>query len=151
MTHILALDPATHTGWAHSAGESGVWDLSIRRDESSGMRLIRLHNKLRDVFKTHGIDVIVFEAARHAAPKMQGALVVQAEIQGVIKSFGENYGIEYAGYSPATIKKHATGKGNASKGDMIKAAQEKFRDKFVIDDDEADALHLLDYARELLL
>ncbi len=46
---ILALDPATHCGWAHSCGASGTFDLSIRRDESSGMRLLRLRSKLEDI------------------------------------------------------------------------------------------------------
>ena len=56
---ILALDPATHTGWAHSCGASGVWDLSIRRDESSGMRLIRLDSKLDEMKRSVGVDLVV--------------------------------------------------------------------------------------------
>ena len=145
---MLAIDPATKCGWAHSCGESGVWDLSIRRDESSGMRLIRLRGKLDEIHRLTPVKVLVFEAARHAAPKMQGALVVQAEIQGVIKSWCEDNSIEYRGYSPSEIKKHATGKGNANKAAMKKAAIEKFGR--VEDDNEADALWLLDLAKKEL-
>ena len=43
-----------------------------------------------------------------------------------------------------TIKKHATGKGNAGKGDMIAAAILRGHDPE--DDNEADALALLDWA-----
>lgn len=141
---ILALDPATKCGWAHSDGPSGTWDLSIRRDESAGMRLIRLSGKLCEIKKSAGVDVVVFEAARNASPKMQGALVVQATLQGVIVHWCEENGIEYRGYSPSEIKKHATGKGNASKDAMVAAARERFGS--VIDDNEADAIWLLDLA-----
>lgn len=142
---ILAIDPATHCGWAHSSGPSGTWDLSIRRDESSGMRLMRLRGKLAE-FAAQGLDLIVFEAARHAAPKMQGALVVQTELQSVIKVYCHDHGIEYRGYSPSEIKKHATGKGNANKDAMLATAREKWPLAGIEDDNQADALWLLDLA-----
>lgn len=142
--NILALDPATKCGWAHSAGPSGTFDLSIRRDESAGMRLIRLEGKLNDVKGGSGIDLVVYEAARNCAPKMQGALVVQAMLQGVLVAWCEKNGIQYRGYSPSEIKKHATGKGNAGKDQMIAAAKQKFN--FTGDDNESDALWLLDLA-----
>ena len=146
---ILALDLATETGWAHSSGPSGVWDLSIRRDESGGMRLIRLASKLREVQSAVGFDVVVFEAARNAAPKMQGALVVQAELQGVVKHWCEQNKVEYRGYSPSEIKRHATGKGNSNKEAMVSAAMKRF-DLTIIDHNHADALWLLDLARKEL-
>ena len=50
----------------------------------------------------------------------------------------------YLGVPVATIKRHATGKGNAGKADVIKAVRARgFAPK---DDNEADALALLDYA-----
>ena len=153
MLKILALDPATKCGWATQYA-SGTWDLSVRRDESSGMRLIRLKAKL-DRIMFSGIKIehpelvprlIVFEAARHAAPKMANALSVQSELQGVIKLFCEENGIQFRGYSPSEIKKHATGKGNANKAAMLAAARAKWPDKTIADDNEADALWLLDLA-----
>ena len=42
-----------------------------------------------------------------------------------------------------TIKKFATAHGKASKQDMIDAAIKKFPGQTVIDDNQADALHLL--------
>lgn len=148
---VLALDPATKCGWAHSEGMSGVWDLSAKRDESKGMRLVRLHSKLREIYTGLGIDMLVFEAARNQGPKMQGALVVQAEMQGVIKHFCEEYGIEYTGVSPSEIKKHATGKGNANKKLMIAYAKARFPDTEIVDDNHADALHILRFAGEKIL
>lgn len=146
---ILALDPATNCGWAHSDGPCGTWDCSIRRDESKGMRLIRLRGKLREIQANAGVDLVVYEAARNAGPKMQGALVVQAELQGVITLWCEDCGIEYKGLSPSEIKKHATGKGNASKEMMIASAKAKFPQANIQDDNTADALWILDLSRSL--
>jgi Holliday junction resolvasome RuvABC endonuclease subunit len=145
-TRILALDPATKCGFAHSCGASGTWDLSVRRDESSGMRLIRLVSKLNKIAEEVGVDIVVFEAARHAAPGMQGALVCHAELQGQIKVWCDRLTIQYRGYSPTEIKKHATGKGNANKEKMIVAARDKWPHKGIVDDNECDALWLLDLA-----
>ena len=146
---ILAIDPATKCGWAHVVGQSGTWDLSVRRDESAGMRLIRFEGKLTELRESVGVELVVFEAARNCAPRMQGALVVQSEIQGVLKVWCEKNKIEYRGFSPTEIKKHATGKGNANKDAMIKAAVAKWGDT-IADDNQADALWLLDLATTTL-
>src|ERR1043166_7917425 len=142
---VLALDVATKCGFAHSCGVSGTWDFTPRRDESNGMRLIRFRGKLNKVLKAVGVDVVCFEAARHAGPKMQGALVVQAELQGVLKLWCEENEIEYKGVSPTEIKKHATGKGNAVKDAMIQAAEKRWPNSPIKDDNEADARWILDY------
>jgi Holliday junction resolvasome RuvABC endonuclease subunit len=140
---ILALDPATSCGWAHSDGFSGTWDLSVRRDESGGMRLIRLTSKLDEVDDTIGVDLVAFEAARHGAPNMQGALVVHAELQATIKLWCEKRGVDYRGYSPTEIKKFATGKGNAGKDLMLIAAEKSWPLKNFGTGDEVDAWWLL--------
>jgi Holliday junction resolvasome RuvABC endonuclease subunit len=142
---ILAVDPATRCGWACPIA-SGMWDLSIRRDESAGMRLIRLRSKLAEIHASNPVTLLVYEAARHAAPKMQGALVVQATLQSVIIMWCEDNGVEYRGYSPSEIKKRATGKGNANKQAVVDAAVQ--RGWAPRDDNEADALWLLDLAAE---
>jgi Holliday junction resolvasome RuvABC endonuclease subunit len=146
---ILALDPATNCGWA--IGEiCGTWDLSPRRDESKGMRLIRLRGKLNEILSNEGVDMVAFEAARHGNPKMMGAVIVQAELQGVVKVWCEDNQIEYRGYSPSEIKKHATGKGNANKEMMILAAKQKWTKLHIPDDNAADAMWILDLARTTL-
>jgi len=140
--NILAIDPATHCGWAFGDGRthvSGTWDLSTRRDESSGMKLIRLRAKLEHFVPAS--DVVVFEAARHSAPGMQGALVHQARLQSVIEMWCEDRGVEYRGYSPSEIKKFATGKGNAGKPAVVAAVESRWG--AVADDNEADAVALL--------
>lgn len=147
---ILALDLSTKTGFAYNgeAGRiSGVWDLSTRRDESTGMKLLRLESKLVEFAKV-GVDLIVFEAARHSAPKMQGSLVHQAKLQAIVERFCERRKIHGRGYSPTEIKTFATGKGNAGKPAMVEAARRRFGydgDSH----DEADAIALLELARSV--
>jgi Holliday junction resolvasome RuvABC endonuclease subunit len=141
----LALDPATSCGWAVTPEISGVWDLSIRRDESGGMKLLRLEAKLNEVAAsvTAPLKLVVYEAARNALPKMQGSLVHQAKLQAIIERWCTEKGIDYKGYSPTEIKRFATGKGNANKEAMKSAAQLKFPSVKILDDNHADALLLL--------
>ena len=145
---ILALDPASKCGWAHSCGASGTFDLRVKKDESSGMRLIRLEGKLDEIKGSVGVDLVVFEAQRGGLPGRLGALVVQAEIQGVLKRWCEASEIDYRGYSPGEIKKHATGKGNSGKDKMMSAAEIRWPDRKFVDDNEVDAYWLLDLARQ---
>jgi len=144
--NILALDLGTKCGWAHSCGLSGVWDLRNRRDEGGGSRLLRLRGKVAEIHRIEHIDLVAYEAARHGAPKMQGALVVLAEMQGQIKAWCDEHHVAYHGYSPTEIKRHATGKGNASKAMMLEAARKQWPDAVIIDDNHADAMLLLDLA-----
>lgn len=137
---ILALDPATKCGWAYGTLDSiqvGVWDLSIRKDESRGMGLIRLKSKLAFLGEI-GIALVVFE---RPAGRFKNDIVCHSEKTGVIKAWCEAREIPYRGYSPSEIKMFATGKGRASKNDMIHAAAHKFG-REVKDDNEADALAL---------
>lgn len=140
---ILAIDPSTHCGWAVSRSLYGVWDLTHKRDESVGMRLIRFRSKMTEILNLENINLVVFE---RPGGIHKGAMIVQSEIQGQIKTICEDFKIEYRAYSSGEIKKYATGKGNAGKPMMIKAAQEKLGYEGN-DDNEADALWLLELAK----
>jgi len=139
---ILALDPATKMGWALSPLLSGVWDLSLKRDESMGMKFLRCRSKLNELLDNYRIQLVVYEAARHAAPKMQGALVHQAQLQAIIIDWATAAGIDSKGYSPKEIKKWATGNGNASKEIMLALAKKRWPEIPIVDDNQADALLL---------
>jgi hypothetical protein len=54
---ILALDIAIHCGWAVTDTIFGVWDLTPKRDESSGMRLIRLEAKLGEIVESQRTEL----------------------------------------------------------------------------------------------
>src|SRR5690606_27882623 len=88
MKRILALDPANRTGFAHSCGVHGLWQLNTGGDgEHPGLKLQRLMDNIRLIAKRHGIDEIAFEdasfgsnnrntAASHNAYK--GAIILAA-------------------------------------------------------------------------
>lgn len=141
---ILAIDPATNCGWAVNDYLCGVWDLKPKRDESMGMRLIRLRAKLKEVCEAENVSIIVFE---RPGGRNVSAIITQSELQGVIKVFCEETNIPYKAYSSTEIKKFATGKGNSNKTEMIKQAKSKLNYKGD-NDNEADALWLLHLARK---
>ncbi len=142
LKNLLALDVATTTGWCtHTT--SGTWTLTPKKDESKGMRLIRFRAKLRELCELEQINLIVFEqlASYGKFPNFVGA-----EMQGVLKLFCEESGIEYRSYAPTEIKKFGTGSGGAKKDKMVTAAQ-KYKPG-VTSDDEADAIILYHLAIE---
>jgi Holliday junction resolvasome RuvABC endonuclease subunit len=140
---ILALDPATHCGYAITRELYGVWNLTPKRDESAGMKLLRLRSKLNEILDSERINLVVFE---RPGGMHKGAIIVQSELQGQIKVVCEDHHIEYKAYSSQEIKKFATGKGNSGKPAMIKAAQDKLG-YIGSDDNESDALWLLELAK----
>ena len=146
---ILAVDQATSCGFAHSNSPelSGVWDLSIRADESSGMRLVRFEAKLREMLVGPGVDVIVFESVTvNSGPKANSnGVKLGAKLQAVIEMLCEQVqGVECRGYNLNTIKSFA---GQKSKEGMIAAAKAKWPGIEIIDDNHADALWLCELAK----
>lgn len=135
--NLLALDIATHTGFCTDT-TSGVWDLTPRKNESKGMRLIKFKASLREIIQSEQINLVVFEGAVTYGkfPNHVGV-----ELQGVLKLFCEENGIEYRSYMPTEVKKFATGKGNSDKIKMIQAAKEKYGYEGN-NDNEADAIHI---------
>lgn len=133
--NILSLDIATHCGWC-TASAHGVWDFSLKRDESSGIRLLRFRHKVSELIDLEKINIVSFE---RTAGFHKSALIVQAELHGVLKILLEDKGIVYRAFSASEIKKFATGKGNANKQLMIKSAQDKLGYEGE-DDNTADAM-----------
>ena len=68
-----------------------------------------------------------------------------------VACYCEEADIPHTGVPVGTIKKHATGKGNASKDDMIEAARALYPDQAIEDDNQADALCLMNYAMEEII
>lgn len=146
-TVILALDLGTQTGWALSAIDqpitSGSESFKPQRFEGGGMRYLRFKRWLTEIKQTVDmIDAVYFEEVRRhvgvdAAHAYGGFLTT-------VTAWCEHHQIPYQGVPVGTIKKHATGKGNASKDDMIAAVIKRGFNP--ADDNEADALALLHWA-----
>lgn len=134
---ILSLDVATKTGWA-TKNAHGLWDLTIKRDESNGMKYLRFRAKLKEVCQLEDINLVTFE---RSSGMHQSSVIHQSELHGVLKLFCEESNIEYKAYSASEVKKYATGKGNAGKPLMIEAAALNYGYTGG-DDNVADALHI---------
>ena len=150
---ILALDLGRTTGWAlltpQRSIHSGFETFKPSRFESSGMALLRFRSWLNTVHhQAGGLGICVFEEVRRH--RGTTAAHTYGEFLGQLKAWAdeENTKVPYLGIPVGTIKKFATGKGNANKQMMIKAVREKFGHSNVTDDNEADALALLHWAIE---
>lgn len=142
---ILALDQASHCGWCCGDNDYGVWDFTTRKDESQGMKGLRFRAKLKEVIELAGINTIIYErvAGQHA-----NSIIHAAKMVSVIETTCEELGVNYASVSASEVKKFATGKGNAGKPAMIKAAQERFGYEGN-DDNVADAIHIYQLAKTI--
>ena len=146
---ILALDLGTHTGWAlhqlDSTITSGTEHFKPQRFEGGGMRFLRFKRWLAELLTTSGhINAVYFEEVRRHAGV--DAAHAYGGFMGHLTAWCEHHNIPYQGVPVGTIKKHATGKGNAGKDEMIAAALSRGHDPK--DDNEADALALLHWAIE---
>ena len=145
---ILALDLGTATGWAlrhNGVITSGTQSFKPQRYEGGGMRYLRFARWLNEVLVSVGsIDALYFEEVRRHvgtdAAHVYGGLLAH------LTAWCESQDIPYQGVPVGTIKKHATGKGNASKEQMLEAMRAK--GYAPADDNEADALALLHWAIE---
>lgn len=145
---ILALDLGTTMGWSLSSDgyiTSGTSNFKAGRFEGGGMRFLRFNSWLEEISKQL-IDVVYFEEVRRHigvdAAHVYGGFLSQ------LTAFCEKNSIPYQGVPVGTIKKFITGKGNASKQEVIEAIRNKGH--LPKDDNEADSLALLYYAREQL-
>lgn len=149
-TTLLALDLGTHTGWALYQRDgtitSGTEHFTPRRFEGGGMRFLRFKRWLNELRNATGeIHAVFFEEVRRHAGV--DAAHSYGGFMSHLTAWCEQHRIPYQGVPVGTIKKHATGKGNASKEDMVTAARKRGHDPG--DDNEADALALLHWALEM--
>ena len=149
-TTILALDLGTTTGWAlrDRTGRitSGSQSFKPQRFEGGGMRFLRFKGWLTEL-KMHadGIDTLVFEEVRRHVST--DAAHAYGGFLATLTAWCEHHGVPYQGVPVGSIKKHATGKGNADKETVIAAVRAWGFDP--ADDNEADALALLLWALPL--
>ena len=148
-TTILALDLGTHTGWALHQRDgtvtSGTEHFKPGRFEGGGMRFLRFKRWLTELLAASGaLNAVYFEEVRRHAGV--DAAHVYGGLMAHLTAWCEHHNIPYQGVPVGTIKKHATGKGNAAKEEMLAAASR--RGYVPIDDNEADALALLHWAIE---
>ena len=141
---VLCLDLGTKSGWALRSTDgvisSGTAEFKHDRYSGGGMRFLKFKQWLNQMLEVAGqIDAIYFEEVRRHlgvdAAHAYGGFLAH------LSAWSEQHGIAYEGVPVGTIKRHATGKGNANKAKVIQAV--RLLGYYPSDDNEADALALL--------
>lgn len=146
--NILAIDIGTTTGWAlcNRAGQvkGGSENFAPRKLEGPGARWLRFRSWLAETNAAAGeINAIYYERVlRHTAVQ---AAHVFGGFEAMLQAWCEANHVRLVGVPVPVIKKSWTGKGNADKVAMIQAARQRGLNP--VDDNHADALALLAYAR----
>lgn len=140
MRSILALDAATKTGFAHSDGTSGTYE-AMGKERSC--KFAEFSFWLNCFLDEHHADVIVYEQAHHQGGPATRLLVGLAAI---IELIAVQRDIKVRTVHTGTLKKHATGFGNAKKFEVLEAAAAMHPTIEILDDNHCDALWLLHWA-----
>lgn len=144
----LALDIGEATGWALSKYtnmiSSGVQHFKSKRFDHYGLKFTLFERWLEDMCYAYGdFDLVVFEAVNFH--KGVQAAHIYGGFIAILTAWCTKLNIPYYGVPVATIKRSMTGKGNASKQQMLDKA---FALGFTpADHNEADALALLLYTQ----
>ena len=143
---VIGIDPGMTTGWAYTTNSNiviaGSWDL--KKDESH--ELVALFRNMCEL-----IDKVVPDIVCYEEPVARGMAARSLNRQmGVIILACEVCAVAHYPVNPGTLKKHATGRGNATKEEMAEALMGRgdYKDS---DHNAVDAHWLADYARNVVL
>lgn len=148
---ITALDLSlTATGYAIGSSEDPTawrWKPeqlgTIATADHRGMHRLDLIRR-RVLELVDGADVVVLEGYAYGSKRQSHTRAI-AELGGVIRMTLYDLGFPYVEVPPASLKKYATGKGNAGKSDVLVEAVKRLEYNGS-DHNEADALWLLEMA-----
>lgn len=126
---ILALDLGTTTGWViwqqREPGASyqvcsGTINLKNDRFQGGGMRYLRFRNWLDEISQCSArVNTVYFEEVRRHIGT--DAAHVYGGFLGTLTAWCEDHKLPYQGVPVSHIKRQVTGKGNASKQEVIDA------------------------------
>ncbi len=111
--NVLGLDLSlTSTGYCHN-GEAGY----ISTDVFGAERLRKIGREVENIVVDNKIDIVAIEGYSFASRNSQAHSI--GELGGVVRVFLLNMDIPYLEIPPTCRAKFATGKGNASKSEVI--------------------------------
>lgn len=139
--NIIGLDLSlARTGVATASGTG------VLRVAAGGMhRLAALRDEILDVCGASDTsladraDLVVIEGYSMGTARQQSHAHALGELGGVVRLALFEEAIPFADVAPAALKKYATGKGNANKGQVLEAASKRSGLDFAGDDNRADA------------
>ena|SRR6056297_769059 len=150
----LALDMATKTGYAileDGKVRGGVFEMKAPKrnrrhlaDEHEGKKYGDFLDWLNRIIAKVQPQAIYYEEPfmnMRRPSSIQSGYAWKALLMGT----AAQHGIPLHGVAPSSLKKAVTGSGRAEKPEMIAAAKSQFPDLEIVDDNMADALHVLSY------
>jgi Holliday junction resolvasome RuvABC endonuclease subunit len=134
IVRVAGLDLSiTETGLVVSGFGSGLANVhTIKSREPRDWRLVEIRREVRALLD--GAELALLEDL----PVHVKASGITGMVQGVVRVELMDLGIKYGLVVPATLKKYATGRGNATKPDMAVAAHKRAEMEFR-NDNECDA------------
>ncbi len=144
---IAAFDLGTKVGFAVSDGStrySGSQNLAAKKHENWAARFEKFVVLLDSIAKNGVPDRVVYEEVR--AHKGTDAAHIYGAFMAELHKWCNARNVPVTGVPVGTIKKFATGHGNASKMEVLMAVEKRYG-VLAQDDNEADAVALLEYAR----
>jgi len=153
--NILALDLGTKTGWATRWGgqpiRAGTWEFPAKKGPCCKIdpRLVMFRHKLEE--SRDSFDLLVYEDVQFMRGRAQAFL--WSGFRTVLWLFAHDHKIPVICCPVKTLKKYATGNGNADKDAMALAYYEKTGlapGKDPLDDNAIDAWHLCHWAETQL-
>jgi hypothetical protein len=146
MINILALDLGTITGWAMRVDgkvSSGSQTFKTTHFDCAACKYTHFQRWLWEKASCK-LDAVVYEAVRRHKGTIAGQ--TYGGFMATLQMWCDGEGICYEGVPVGTIKRFATGNGNASKLDMVNAMERRGHKPH--DNNEADALALLHWRLE---
>lgn len=132
MVRIMGLDLSiAATGVCLPDG--GTYTIIGKADDKDH-RLVIIRDRISQDITDHGVDVAVIEDL----PTHAHGAGITGMVHGAVKTMLMDLGVPYVRVTAATLKKFATGKGNANKTAMILAAFKRGNREFT-DDNQCDA------------
>lgn len=139
---VLALDIASQTGF-YSISESGAWNFYESKIRNNNKKHKAFRDTVMGFILKYDIKMIVAEGV-NVGTHFAGIKGL-SELHGILLEICDELDLPEPEYiNPTTLKKWATGNGRATKLDMIRACEQKYKYRPKTDD-EADAMHLFYY------
>jgi Holliday junction resolvasome RuvABC endonuclease subunit len=139
---VVALDIATLTGF-YSTHDAGTWNFHKKSRENDCIEMEKFYNTVKDFILKYNIKQVVAEDVN--VNNHFTDIRKLCEFRGVLKLICSQLGLPDPKYvNVRTVKKWATGNGNADKKMMIEFCQKRWGID-PVDDNMADATHIFKY------
>lgn len=150
---ILSFDFGRRWAWCSADDEKPVSEWAWGRGDCGagglGERMSRFKEEVVEIFVRERPDAIAYEEVLSARGRGASLILPQT---GLVAVEAQNLGLFCAGINATSLKKFATGRGNADKPDMLASLlkregwREVLEDKILVTNDEIDAIWVANWA-----